>query len=158
MAIELDRLKSNLMRWTLLLGVIQITVGCLVGFVPPSAVAWFRGIVMAHIEFTANGVLMVAFGFLVRELRLNPAALMAWFATLQIGTWTNGAAGLAAAFIGSSSKLMPTLNQKFPPPHGVDSPAVTGLLQLCGATIMIALFLTIYGLLRSRAPEKDAAA
>ena len=54
-------------------GVLQITVGCLVGFIPPSAVAWFRGIVMAHIEFTVNGVLLV------------------------VGTWANGAAGIAAA-------------------------------------------------------------
>ena len=139
MAMDSDSLKANLRRWTLLLGVLQITVGCIVGFVPPSAVAWFRGIVMAHIEFTANGVLLVAFGFLVRELRLSATALKVWFATLQIGTWTNGAAGLAAAFIGSSSALMPTLNEKFPPPHGVNSPVVTGLLQLCGATILQAL-------------------
>ena len=134
MATDIDRLKANLRYWTLLLGVLQITVGCLVGFIPPPAVAWFRGIVMAHIEFTANGVLMVVFGFLVRELRLDPAALKAWFATLQIGTWTNGAAGVAAAFIGASSKLMPTLNEKFPPPHGVDDPVVTNLLLLCGVT------------------------
>jgi hypothetical protein len=158
MARDIDSLKATLRRWTLLLGVLQITVGCLIGFVPPSAVAWFRGIVMAHIEFTANGVLMVAFGFLVKELHLNPTALKTWFATLQIGTWTNGAAGFAAAFIGSSSKLMSTLNEKFPPPHGVDSPVVTGLLQLCGATIMAALLLTLYGLLRSRASERDGAA
>lgn len=149
MSTDIDGLKANLRRWTLLLGVLQITVGCVVGFIPPSAVAWFRGIVMAHIEFTANGVLMIAFGFLVKELGLNPAALWTWFATLQIGTWTNGAAGLAAAFIGSSSKLMPTINEKFPPPNGVDSAVVTGILQLCGATIMVALVLTIYGLLRS---------
>ena len=132
MAIDIDNLKANLRRWTLLLGVLQITVGCMVGFIPPSAVAWFRGIVMAHIEFTANGVLMVALGLLVRELRLKPTALRIWFATLQIGTWTNGAAGLAGAFIGSSSMLMPTLNEKFPPPNGVDSAVVTGLLQTCG--------------------------
>jgi hypothetical protein len=154
---DIDGSKAILRRWTLLLGVLQITVGCIVGFIPPSAVAWFRGIVMAHIEFTANGVLMIAFGFLVRELRLSPTALKAWFATLQIGTWTNGAAGLAAAFIGSSSKLMPTLNEKFPPPHGVDSSVVTGLLQLCGATILVALLLTIYGLLRSRASVTETA-
>jgi hypothetical protein len=65
---------------------------------------------------------------------------------------------LAAAFIGSSSKLMPTLNEKFPPPYGVDSPVVTGLLQLCGVTIMVALLLTIYGLLRSKASVKNATA
>ena len=156
MANGIGNLKANLRRWTLLLGVLQITVGCMVGFISPSAVAWFRGIVMAHIEFTANGVLMIALGFLVKELRLNPTALKVWFATLQVGTWTNGAAGLAAAFIGSSSKLMPTLNEKFPPPHGVDSPVVTNLLQLCGVTIMVALLLTIYGLFRSKASEKDA--
>src|SRR5712691_12967796 len=99
MTTDSDILKSNLKRWTLVLGVLQITVGCIVGFIPPSAVAWFRGVVMAHIEFTANGVLMVVFGFLVKELRLSPAALKVWFATLQIGTWTNGAAGLVAGFI-----------------------------------------------------------
>jgi hypothetical protein len=156
MTTDIDRLKANLRRWTLILGVLQITIGCMVGFIPPSAVAWFRGVVMAHIEFTANGVLMVAFGFLVRELRLGPAALKVWFATLQIGTWTNGAAGVAAAFSGASSKLMPTLNEKFPPPHGTDNPIVSGALQLCGVTIMVALLLTLYGLLRSTTSAKDA--
>ena len=153
---NIDALKAHLRRWTLILGVLQIAVGCMVGFIPPSAVAWFRGIVMAHIEFTANGVLMVAFGFLVRELRLSPAALKVWFATLQIGTWTNGPAGLAAAFIGASSKLMPTLNEKFPPPRGTDNPIVTGSLTLCGVTIIVALLITLYGLLRSKTLENDA--
>jgi len=148
-------LKDNIKRWTLLLGVIQITVGCAVGFIPPTAVEWFRGAVMAHIEFTANGVLMVVFGFLVDQLSLNSTALKVWFATLQLGTWTNGAAGIAAAFIGTSSQLMPTLNEKFPPPHGVDSPVVTNLLLICGVTIMVALLLTIYGLLKSRASARD---
>jgi hypothetical protein len=156
MTIDTDHLKANLRRWTVVLGVLQITVGCIVGFIPPSAVAWFRGIVMAHIEFTANGVLMIVFGFLVKELRLSPFALKTWFATLQIGTWTNGAAGVAAAVIGASSKLMPTLNEKFPPPHGTDNPIVSGSLQLCGVTIMVALLLTLVGLLRSKAADGNA--
>jgi hypothetical protein len=150
MAHDIDRLKTHLRRWTLLLGVLQITVGCMVGLIPPPAVAWFRGIVMAHIEFTANGVLMVVFGFLVNELRLHPTALKTWFATLQIGTWTNGGAGVAAAFLGTSSKLMPTLNEQFPPPHGVDNPFVTNLLLLCAVTIIVSLLLTLVGLLRSK--------
>jgi hypothetical protein len=158
MAGDGDLLKSRLKRWTLLLGVLQITVGCLVGLIPPSAVHWFRGIVMAHIEFTANGVLMVAFGFLVQELGLNSAALKIWFAALQIGTWTNGAAGVAAAFTGSSSLLMPTLNEKFPPPNGMDSSVVTGLLMTCAVTIIAALLLTLFGLLRSKEAVKNAAA
>lgn len=149
MATDIDTLKASIRRWTLLLGVLQITVGCAIGFIPPSAVQWFRGIVMAHIEFTANGVLMVAFGFLVNELSLNSTALKVWFTTLQIGTWTNGASGVAGAFLGSSSNLMPTLNEKFPPPNGADSPIVTGLLLVCGVTVMVALLLTLYGLARS---------
>lgn len=155
---DIDNLKAGVRRWTLLLGVLQIAVGCMVGFIPPSAVAWFRGIVMAHIEFVLNGVLMVVFGFLVKELRLNHTALKAWFAALQIGTWTNGAAGLAGAFIGSSSTLMPTLNEKFPPPRGADSTVVTSLLLVCGVSIMVTLLLTMYGLLRSGSSAKDASA
>ncbi|MDH5311271.1 MAG: hypothetical protein OEY08_15055, partial [Gammaproteobacteria bacterium] len=97
-----DQLKDSLKRWTLFLGVLQITVGCVVGFIPPPAVEWFRGIVMAHIEFTANGVLMVVFAFVLNEMRLASAALLLWFVTLQIGTWANGTAGVIAALAGSS--------------------------------------------------------
>ena len=156
MATDSNGLKETLRRWTLVLGVLQITVGCLVGFIPPSAVAWFRGIVMAHIEFTANGVLMVVFALLLKELCLGPSALKAWFALLQIGTWTNGAAGVAAAFLGASSKLMPTINEKFPPPHGTDNPIVSASLQICGVTIMLALVLTLWGLLRTKTSATES--
>ena len=110
---DIGDFKEKIRRWTLILGVFQITVGCLVGLIPPTAVSWFRGIVMAHIEFTVNGILMVAFGFLVNELRLNKTALMAWFVLLQIGTWTNGTAGVIGAFVGESTKLMPTISLIF---------------------------------------------
>ena len=150
MSSDLQELKGTIRRWTLILGVLQIIVGCMIGFIPPSAVQWFRGIVMAHIEFTANGVLMIVLGLLVNELHLSASALKVWFATLQVGTWSNGAAGVAAAFIGATSQLMPTLNEKFPPPHGTDNPIVSGALMLCGVTIMIALLLTLFGLLRNK--------
>jgi hypothetical protein len=152
-----DDVRARVRQWTLFLGVLQITVGCIVGFIPPTAVAWYRGIVMAHIEFTANGVLMIVFGLLSGALGLGSGALRAWFATLQIGTWANGAAGVAAAFLGASSKLMPTLNEKFPPPNGTDHPLVTGTLMVCGITILAALFLTLYGLLRAGSGERGAA-
>ena len=143
--------NASLRHWTLILGVLQITVGCVVGLIPPSAVEWFRGIVMAHIEFTANGVLMIAFAFLVNEMRLSAALLKVWFVALQLGTWFNGAAGVVAAFSGASSALMPTLNEKFPPPHGIDNALVSGSLTLCAIAILIALLLTLYGLVRARA-------
>lgn len=147
---EIETLKANLKRYALILGVLQITVGCLVGFTPPTAVQWYRGIVMAHLEFTANGVLMIVFGFLVAEMRLSAATFKVWFAALLIGTWLNGTAGVIAAFMGSTSPLMTTLNQKFPPPNGMDNALASGSLMLCGVAIMIALLLTLYGLLRGK--------
>lgn len=152
---RVDSLKEQLRRWVLLIGVTQVLFGCLVGFIPPTAVPWFRGIVMAHIEFTANGVLMTVIGLLARELRLSAVAWRIWFWTLVVGTWTNGAAGLVSAFAGQSSPLMTTLNQKFPPPGGAENPAVTGLLLVCGVTIVIALALTAAGLVRAPRTEPE---
>jgi hypothetical protein len=60
-----------------------------------------------------------------------------------------------AALIGASSKLMPTINEKFPPPHGNDNPIVSGSLTLCCVTIMAALLLTLYDLLRSKTSDND---
>jgi len=145
----IDSLREQLRRWVLLIGVAQVLFGCIVGFIPPTAVSWFRGIVMAHIEFTANGVLMMEIGLLARELRLSAGAWKIWFWTLIVGTWTNGGAGLVGAFAGQSSPLMPTLNQNFPAPGGAENPAVTGLLFVCGVTIVIALVLTVAGLARA---------
>ena len=144
-----DLLKERLRRWVLVVGVAQVLFGCVVGFIPPTAVPWFRGVVMAHIEFTANGVLMVVVGLLTREMRLGAGALTIWFWTLVTGTWTNGAAGLIGAFAGQSSSLMPTLNQNFPPPAGTENAIVTALLLTCGVTIVIALVLTLVGLVRA---------
>ena len=148
---DTEKLKAQLKRYALILGVLQITVGCIVGFIPPTAVQWYRGIVMAHLEFTANGVLMVAFGFLAMEMRLGATAFKAWFISLQIGTWFNGTAGVIAAFMGATSPLMTTLNQKFPPPNGMDNALVSASLQLCGLAIMICFLLTLHGLLRKTA-------
>ena len=146
---DVDLLKEQLRRWVLLIGVAQILFGCLVGFIPPTAVGWFRGIVMAHVEFTANGVLMTVLGLLARELRLSAVAWRVWFWTLLVGTWTNGGSGLVAAFAGQSSPLMPSLNQSFPAPGGMENRTVTALLMVCGVTIVIALVLTVVGLARS---------
>jgi hypothetical protein len=151
-----DSLKEQLRRWVLLIGVAQVLFGCLVGFIPPTAVPWFRGVVMAHIEFTANGVLMTVLGLLARELRLSAGAWRLWFWTLTVGTWTNGTAGLLGAFVGQSSRLMPTLNQTFPAPGGPENPAVTGLLLVCAVTIVIALVVTVVGLARAPRPQTES--
>ena len=45
---------------------------------------------------------------------------------------------------------------KFPPPGGTDNPIASGSLKLCGVTMMVALLLTLYGLLRSKTSSYDS--
>lgn len=135
---------------TLLLGVIQITMGCLVGLIPPDAVAWYRGLVMAHIQFTANGVLLVVLGLLLREMKLTSFQLRCWFISTQAGTWLNGIAGMIAAIIGQSSSQMPALNKAYPPPTPGSSVWVYTTLVFCGLLILVGLGLTIVGLVKGR--------
>lgn len=135
---------------TLLLGVIQVTMGCLVGLIPPDAIAWYRGLVMAHIQFTANGVLLVVLGFLLREMVLSPLQLRLWFVSTQAGTWLNGVAGMIAAIIGQSSSQMPALNKAYPPPIAGSSALVYTTLVFCGLLILLGLGLTVWGLVRAR--------
>lgn len=139
---------------TLLLGAIQVTFGCIVGFIPPPAVLWFRGIVMAHIEFTANGVLLLVLGFLVREMQLSSKTLWVWFITLQMGTWLNGTSGLIAAFSGQSSKLLSTISTAYPPPRGMENNTVSFVLMISGITVLIGLTLTIVGLIRGQIKKR----
>ncbi len=150
MAADIETFNLRLRRWVLIIGILQVLFGCLVGLVPPTAVPWFRGIVMAHIEFTSNGVLMTVMGLLASELHLPRLLLHLWLWTLLIGTWANGSSGVVAGFTGRSTMLLPTANQGFPPPHGVDNPFATALLLVSGFAIVVALLLTLAGLIRSR--------
>lgn len=151
MNFENENFKSKIRYWTIFLGVLQVTVGCIVGLIPPNAVAYFRGIVSAHIEYTANGVLMIVLGLILNEAYLGRRLLWAWFAALQIGSWCNGLSALVAAFSGSTSKLTPTMNEKFPPTHGTDNPLAMALLVICAIGTLFALFITLYGLIKTRA-------
>lgn len=139
----------------LLLGVAQIIAGCVVGLVPPDAVAWYRGMVMAHIQFTANGVLLIVLGLLVRDLQLTQTQFRLWFLSIQAGTWLNGIAGVVAAVLGRSSSQMPNLNATNPPPNGM-SAAVYVTLLFCGLFILAGLGLTLIGLLQGRKNAQGA--
>lgn len=154
MKYENQKLRAKLKKWILFLGVLQIFVGCGIGLLPPNSVPWFRGIVISHIEFTANGVLLIAFGFLLAEMNLSAKSIIIWFSTLQLGTWTNGTAAFVAGVTGRSSPLLPTTNQSFPAPNGLDNPLVTGLLVVCGVTFIVALLLTLFGLFPARSSDE----
>lgn len=155
MSQDTTALKLRLRRLTLLLGVAQITLGCLVGLLPPTAVPWFRGIVMAHVEYTGNGVLLVVLGLLLPELNLGRAALWTWFASLQLGSWLNGSSALLAGITGRSSRFLSVANAASTPPGGATDLVVTGMLIVVGVSILVGLALTLAGLLRAKliAPE-----
>ena len=69
---DLERWKAQLRSWTLFLGVLQITIGCVSG-IHPTVNRGVRGIVMAHHRVHRQWLLMVGvLAFLVRELRLGP--------------------------------------------------------------------------------------
>lgn len=156
MADSTHALREQLRRWTLILGVTEVTVGCLVGLVPPTGVPWFRGLVMAHIEYTANGVLMVVLGLLLREMRLGRRALLTWFAALQLGSWLNGSSALLAAVLGRSSPFLSSANASAPPPGGAMDPVVSGMLVVTALSILLALLFTVAGLWRSRTEGAQA--
>jgi len=120
-----------------------------IGLTPPPAVPYFRGIVMAHLEFTANGVLLIAIGTLVNEMQLTPLLWKIWFVSLQLGTWCNGASGVISAVTGATSQLSPTMNEKFPPPHGSNSSMAANSLLVCAIGILTGLMLTMVGLMRN---------
>ena len=65
-------------------------------------------VVTSLVTFTVlYGVLMVVWGLLLREMALGPALTRLWFWALQIGTWTNGLAGVAAARPGARGGGLP---------------------------------------------------
>ena len=152
---DTDGRRGSLGRLTIFLGVLQVAVGCIVGLVPPTAVPWFRGLVMAHVEFTGNGILLIALGLLLPRMRLGRSALLLWFASLQLGSWLNGAAGLVAGVFGRSSHLLSIANAASPPPGGAQDALVTGMLMATGVFILLALGLTLAGLARGWTPEAD---
>jgi hypothetical protein len=51
---------------------------------------------------------------------------------------------------------MPTINEKFPPPHGADNMLVSGLLYVNGVAILLALVLTLVGLWNARAGRSSS--
>ena len=105
-----DSLREQLRRWVLLIGVAQVLFGCLVGFIPPTAVPWFRGIVMAHIEFTANGILLIGIGRVKTKAAIHACVaathiLGAWFLIPRLGLMAIPVAGTAGYLIDAALSL-----------------------------------------------------
>ncbi len=132
-----------------MIGLFQVLLGCVIGFIPPPAVLHFRSIVTAHIEFCVNGILLAVLGILTQWMQLS----WFWFFLLEItaylGTFCNGGAFLISAFTGFGTKLAPTVNEKFPFPNGTEggySELMTKVLLVCGVTVITSLILSLIGL------------
>eukprot|EP01031_Cornospumella_fuschlensis_P035779 gene35779-43397_t len=133
----------------IVVGVLQVLVGCLVGLIPPPAVMHFRSVVTAHIEFTANGTLLAVLGLITPYMRLSGPLFTLYELLAYLGTWSNGGAFVVAAFTGSGTKLSPTISEKFPFPNGIEggySDFITSMLLFCAVTVISALALGLVGL------------
>ncbi len=133
----------------IIIGVLQVLLGCIVGFIPPPAVLHFRSIVTAHIEFCVNGTLLAVLGILTQYMKLSSTSFTILELTSYTGTFCNGGAFLISAFTGFGTKLAPTVNEKFPFPNGVEggySDLMTNCLIVCGVTVIISLIFAIIGL------------
>jgi hypothetical protein len=131
-------------------GIGMVLFGCFIGLIPPPAVQHFRSIVTAHIEFTANGMLLSILGLIMPYLNLGRGTKFFLELTAYWGTASNGGAFLISAFTGYGTELAPTVHKQFPFPNGIKgfySSMVTACLLSCGVTIIIALFLTVAGLI-----------
>jgi hypothetical protein len=152
--------SDSVQQRLLILGLFQVLVGCIVGFIPPPAVLHFRAVVTAHIEFCVNGTLLAVIGLCVPRMNLSNFMLWLMQATAVVGTFTNGGAFVISAFTGFGTKLGPTINEKFPPPKGIEggySDAITGILMVCGVCMLVCLSIAVVGLVRYRAPKEEKA-
>jgi hypothetical protein len=144
--------SSRAQKRMLVLGVAQVLLGCLIGFIPPTAVEHFRSLVTSHIEFTANGVMLGVLGLMYPYIRLGSGLLLVMELLAYVGTFSNGGAFVISAFTGSGTPLAVTVHKLFPFPQGLDGPwshVVTNCLMICGVTTVGALLLALIGLLRS---------
>lgn len=140
----------------MIIGLLQVLLGCFVGFIPPPAVLHFRSIVTAHIEFCVNGILLAVLGILTQFMELGSFSFAVMELTAYIGTFCNGGAFLISAFTGFGSNLAPTINEKFPFPNGIEggySTAMTSCLMCCGVAMVVSLILAIIGLAQYK-PKK----
>jgi hypothetical protein len=134
-------------------GVGQVLLGCFIGCIPPPAVQHYRSIVTAHIEFTANGVLLCVLGLLMPNLNLGRGGKRFLEIMAYLGTVLNGSAFIVTAFTGFGTSLGHTTHQTFPFPKGIEGPIpnlVTGMLLGCGVTIIAALVTALVGLIAQK--------
>ncbi len=137
------------MKRMMIMGVFQVLIGCLVGFIPPPAVMHFRSIVAAHIGFCVNGTLLAVLGILTQYMSLSSTMFLILEFMANLGTFCNGSAFFISAFTGFGTKLAPITNEKFPFPNGIEggySDAMTACLMVCGVTIVTSLIISLIGL------------
>jgi hypothetical protein len=74
-----------------------------------------------------------------------------------LGTFSNGGAFIISAFTGYGTKLGTTINEKFPPPKGIEgvySDAITNILMVCAVTMIAACVVALIGLVRFKVPKE----
>eukprot|EP01012_Entosiphon_sulcatum_P045085 TRINITY_DN60033_c0_g1_i1.p1 TRINITY_DN60033_c0_g1~~TRINITY_DN60033_c0_g1_i1.p1 ORF type:complete len:153 (+),score=22.91 TRINITY_DN60033_c0_g1_i1:41-499(+) len=143
----------------LVLGVLQVLTGCILGLIPENQWTLYRYAVTAHLEFTANGVLLIALGYVSTKISLPSVLGPVFWLTSVVGTWINGLAFVYGAIYGELTELAPKANSEIGAAArakltGQSGQVVTGMLTICGVCIITSLFLALLGLLLGKQNKK----
>ena len=140
----------------ILLGVLQVLLGCIVGLIPPPAVLHFRSIVTSHIEFCVNGMLLTLLGLITNYMTLSDTMMVIMEISAYLGTFLNGTAFFVSAFTGFGSPLAPNIHEKSPFPKGTEggySDLMTGMLMTCAVFVICSLIIASIGLMHHKSPN-----
>lgn len=130
----------------LIAGVLLALLGMLTGLLAPVAKNR-RALLTSHLEGTANGTLLIAFGLLWPHLEL-PDALEPVTAVLAVyGTYANWFATLLSGLWGAGKRTMPIASGDYEGTK-VQENVIAVLLLTTAITIIAATVLILVGLIR----------
>jgi hydroxylaminobenzene mutase len=130
----------------LVAGVLLALLGMLTGLLAPVAKNR-RALLTSHLEGTANGTLLIAFGLMWSFLELSRAAELATVVLAIYGTYANWFATGLAALWGAGRKAMPLASGEFEGTKTQEN-VIAVLLLTVAVTIIAATVLILVGLLR----------
>jgi len=135
------------LKYSLLSGISQILVGCLLG----GPIADMPNPQMGkagHHQMTTNGVFLMAIAFCFPYCKLSKFWLRIAFVTAQFGTWCNGLAYWILAFTNAPNPMF--LKSSNLAPEGENNiytyMSIASLL-FCGVNLLLNLTLLIWGIL-----------
>eukprot|EP00457_Paulinella_chromatophora_P024058 gb/GEZN01027803.1/.p1 GENE.gb/GEZN01027803.1/~~gb/GEZN01027803.1/.p1 ORF type:complete len:152 (+),score=3.30 gb/GEZN01027803.1/:3-458(+) len=134
---------NRLLRQQLGIGVFQMLVCCVMGFMGGFALDK-RALSGSHHQFAHNGELQIAIALTIPHLHLSDFMLRILSVLLTLGTWANPVAYFMVALSGQRNGLLPFTASSPDGDWGKASEVL--LMTVCAPCILLALVLVIVGL------------